>query len=606
MSMRGTLAGLLLCLAATAHADPLSQVVERYLAWRGGTAFEQLQSVHERGSLTASDLNGSQELWLREGGTALRLEVDLGVVRQTQVVSSGHSWELTPAGQVQTLALSDADSLRRAALLQFADALRGRGGATAQLLPGESREGRTFDVVRVSFGDADTYDAFIDPLTGELAGFRIREDRRGRFEAFSDWRLVEGVRMPFLQTTRAEVAGDDQVFAVHTLEVNASVPEALVARPLPVRRTSFAAGASGTGWIPFEFQDGSHIFFDARVNGRRTRVLLDSGATVSAIDSAYARTLGLDPQGRFSAAGTGGITTAGFAAGLTVRVGNLTVHNLKALSLDLAPVATRMAHPLPFVLGDEVFNELAVDIDFTRQRLAFRDARALAPPQGATEVPLRRIFGNRSVPVAIEGAPAVEFEFDLGNGSLPQVYPALYGPRALLQGRRTSQLLGGAVGGFEPWTVATLRTLTFAGVQFHDVPAQFAPDTLSGANSNRVVGNIGNSILARFHLIIDYSHDRLYALPEPGARSAPFSRDRLGIATTRKGATLLVDFVSPASPAQAAGFRVGDAVTRINGRSVAAWSPPALRELRLRPAGTALDFTLKDGTTRHLKLTDFF
>ena len=136
-----------------------------------------------------------------------------------------------------------------------------------------------------------------------------------------------------------------------------------------------------------------------------------------------------------------------------------------------------------------------------------------------------------------------------------------------LEGRRTSQLLGGAVGGFQPWTVATLRTVSFAGVEFLQVPADFAPDTLSGANSNRVVGNIGNSILARFHLIIDYSHDRLYAIPYPDTATAAFAKDRLGLASTRVGPQLRVDFVAPGSPAQAAGFTVGEKITRINGRA---------------------------------------
>ena len=284
--------GVWLLAASSAHADALSDVVDRYVSWRGGAAFERLESFHARGALTASGLHGTQEIWARRDGS-VRLEADLGVIRQTQVVTAGHSWELTPAGQLQTLSQSDEAALQRDAALQFPDALRGRGGAHIELRAPESREGRTWQVVRVSFGDADTYEAFIDPVAGTLAGFRILEDRQRRFEKLSDWRVIAGVRMPLLQTITAETPDANQVFALNSLELNVPLAPAALQRPAPVRRTSFAGGAVSTGWIPFEFYGADHIFFDALVNDHRTRVLLDSGATVSAIDSAFAPTVGV-------------------------------------------------------------------------------------------------------------------------------------------------------------------------------------------------------------------------------------------------------------------------------------------------------------------------
>jgi hypothetical protein len=61
---------------------------------------------------------------------------------------------------------------------------------------------------------------------------------------------------------------------------------------------------------------------------------------------------------------------------------------------------------------------------------------------------LRRVFGNRSVPVSVEGAAPVEFEFDLGNGSPLEIYPAYH---------QTHWLLGGGIGGFRAETVVSLH-----------------------------------------------------------------------------------------------------------------------------------------------------
>ena len=187
-----------------------------------------------------------------------------------------------------------------------------------------------------------------------------------------------------------------------------------------------------------------------------------------------------------------------------------------------------------------------------------------------------------------------------------QIYPAYYQKHPLLEGRRTSQVMFGGVGGFHPWTVASLSRITFAGVDFLQVPADFAPDTLSGANSNVVVGNIGLPILARFRLIIDYSHDRLYAAPYANAASTPFAKDRVGMTVIKENTDLVVEFVSPGSPAEAAGFKIGDRIAMIDRKPAAAWTEFSLDTLRFASVGTVLSITLEEGNVRKIKSADFF
>ena len=137
------------------------------------------------------------------------------------------------------MAQSDVKSLRRDGALQFPDVLRGLAGARAVLIGPEIRDGRSWAVVRVTFDDADTYDAFIDPQSGALGGYRILEDRQTRFEGLDDWRMVDGVRMPFLQTTKTETPGGDQTVKVEDMELNGAIETTQLARPSPVRKTSF-------------------------------------------------------------------------------------------------------------------------------------------------------------------------------------------------------------------------------------------------------------------------------------------------------------------------------------------------------------------------------
>ena len=469
LGVAGSLAGIA---ATPARADQASDLVDRYVAWRGGAVFERLSSVHEKGRVETSGLEGALDFWMERGGRQ-RSDADLGVLKNTTVIAGGASWDTTASGQIETSAEADVRYAQRDAALQFADALRGRDGAADRYLGAESRDGRSWDVIRISFGDEDTYDAFIDPATGELDGFRILENRKGRFEQLADWRVVDGVRVPFLLTTTADIKTENSTIRFSEITLNGRFEDALFARPAPVRRSSFKGGASSTGWIPFEFYDENRIFFPAKVNGHDTVVLLDSGAETSVIDKAYAAQIGLSAQGAVSAMGAGGTDTAGLINGVKIEIGDLVLDQLSIAAIDIAPIGQRMGHPLPFILGGEVFSELAVDIDFANRRLAFRDPDRVQKPAGAVEVPLKPVQGIRSVPVSVEGGPEVPFDFDLGNGAPLLVMPAYYEPHGLLKDRQTSQALGGAIGGVHPETEATIRRLTFAGADFTDVPTVF-------------------------------------------------------------------------------------------------------------------------------------
>ena len=586
-------------LGAPARADDLGSVIDRYISWRGGSAFDKLASIHLQGVLKEDGLEGRYSLWADRDGRN-RMDIDLGPLKQTHAVDRAGSWDISPSGQVETLSLADKQSDIRAAALQFSDAVRGRGGAKAVMLGTAVRDGRTWSIVRIGFGDEDSYDAFIDPTTGELDGFRITEDRQTRFEHFGDWRWLQGVRVPFLHAT-----DDDTREAVTAVELNLPLPPEQLQRPTLPRKASFRDGSASTGWIQFETFGGNRIFLPVEVNGRVAMALLDSGATVSSVDKGWARSIGLTSQGGFTGAGTGGADTFGFIHGVDVEVGNLHLDKLTIASFDFSAVAKSIGRPVPFVLGDEVFNELLVDIDFAHERIAFREPPNRAAKEAGVEVPLLRIK-DRAVPVSVEGAPAAPFEFDLGSGSPLQIFPSFETKHHLLDGRPASQTWFGGVGGYAPMDVAEVKQFTFAGEDFPGAPAVFTPDIRSGANSNLVQGNLGLPVYARLHLLIDFSHDRLWATPYSHAATTPFPKDRLGLYLSVPAKTLGVSLASPGSPAAKAGLKKGDSITTINGVPASDWTPNALRNLREGPAGALVTVVLDSGDVRRMALADFY
>ena len=373
-----------------------------------------------------------------------------------------------------------------------------------------------------------------------------------------------------------------------------------------VHKVTFESGASSTGWIDFEYQGEKNIFIPAKIDGHETKVLLVTGLPISDIDKTFAASIGLQPESMSRSSSSAEDHPASLVHGLTVQIGNLTLQNANASVVDFTALSHHIGHALPFMLGDDAFNDLVVDIDFAHHRIEFSDPAHQIKPDGAIEVPLTRIEDTPLIPVSIEGAPAAEFEMGIGNSGDILVYQSYYESHKLLDGRRLSKRLGIGSGGIVPEPVGVLKRAEFAGFTFTDMPAAFIPSSLAGTKSDIIAGDLGLPVLARFRLIIDYSHNRLYAIPNPGVLHDPFVKDRLGLWLNKRGADVVVEFVAPDSPAQTAGFKIGDKVALIDGEAAQMWSETALAGLRYRAGRTSLIFTMQNGSVRQVKFADYF
>ena len=205
-------------------AQSLRDLVGRYLDWRG-PAFAQLETIHERLQIDTAIGRQAGGLWMgRDGRT--RRETSSAAGTEIAVAAPGGSWRIGPSASPDDP--KAFERARRYALLEFGDALTGRGGATVELAGSAEVEDHTWSVVRVGFGDADRYEALLDPVTGALCCYRITEGGVARTELFGEWRLVDGVRMPFAELTKTDSETGARVSAI---ELNKALDPGLFQRP---------------------------------------------------------------------------------------------------------------------------------------------------------------------------------------------------------------------------------------------------------------------------------------------------------------------------------------------------------------------------------------
>jgi predicted aspartyl protease len=273
----------------------------------------------------------------------------------------------------------------------------------------------------------------------------------------------------------------------------------------PRQHVKQAATAPG-GAYPLRLTTGSRLLVEARVNGTPVQALLDSGAEASLLDTEFARTLGLlggkEVVGRGSGAGT---TKASLASGVTLQAFGLELTDQTVGVMSLSDVGQRLlGHPLPFILGREIFDNARLEIDIEGKTIRVLDAAT--QPRGV-RLDLRTAHGIETMPVLIEGRPAQAL-FDIGNGSRPLLGGAFADAAGWLKdGRPVTEDAGGGIGGAVQRQIITLRSVELAGKKFENVPVSI--DRAEHAHEF----NVGVSILRHYLITTDFKARAVWLEP---------------------------------------------------------------------------------------------
>ncbi|MGY2733541.1 aspartyl protease family protein [Sphingomonas sp. UYP23] len=594
-----------LALAAGTGSDPHA-LANLYLAWRGGPRLEKLTSMHARGSIKVMGLGGTIDRWSTSDGSE-REDRDLTVFKVSEGNGPAGGWSRGPGGQVDRLSPAATMALVEDAGVDFGSALREPQGVALTELGDEVRAGRAWKVLRVSYASGSTYDMLIDGATGELEGERITRDGRSKLIEFSDWRMVEGVRVAFRESASGALPGETRQVAYLSVELNVRPGAALLSRPAPREIAVFDAGHRSTGPLHIDIFDGRRIFVDVKVGGRKVAAMIDSGAASSVVDTAFASATGVRSSGGGSVIGAGGTAAVAMGSSEDVRLGSLTLKALPLAVMDLSGISSQLGRSLNLVIGRDLFDQLIVTIDAQARTITLSEPASFKPKRGATAVEVTAEGPLRIVQATIEGGKPAKLHFDLGNGTPLVLYPAYWQRAALADGRRSSRTLVGGVGGSVAAETVATRSLVFGGVRFSDVPTILMPATGGAGDNTRVDGNLGFPVLSRFRISIDYTHDRMWLTPTKRGATVEFDRDRSGLGFLAGPNGLTVKLVAPKSAASAAGVHAGDVIVSIDGRRVGAdYVASGLSRWRTAPAGRHVTLTLSDGSIRRLTLADLY
>ncbi len=322
-------------------------------------------------------------------------------------------------------------------------------------------------------------------------------------------------------------------------------------------------------------------------------MVLDSGASVNAIDTGVAKRLGLEVASRGQGRGAGGLVEAGQIRSVTVRLPGVTLEGAPIAAMPLDPFERRTGRAIEAIIGYPLLSRCVVKIDYAARMLELVPAASFEYAGTGAVLPLT--FHNRhpyiTARVTLPGRRPIGgwFVIDLGSAQALILSPGFIRDERLQNAfPKTIEARSRGVGGQIPSRMARVERLEIGGMRFDRTVTMLPIPGDTWISAPGMLGNIGGEILRRFTVIFDYSRKRMILEPNPAFGDA-FEADMSGLAT-RMGpdgsGALKVEWIQSDSPAAAAGVRPNDLIERIDGRPALEIGVPGLRELSRRAGET--------------------
>jgi Aspartyl protease/PDZ domain len=606
------LTALVLTLAAAgsttgsaAGPDPQA-ILARVKRATGGAAWDRITSIHSAVALETGGLKGTAE-GLEDVLTGRSVShYQLGPMTGAGGFDGKTVWSQDASKQVR---IEEGGEAREAAANDAYRSALGyfypeRWPARLEYGGEKAEDGRTFLVVRATPKGGRPFDIWIDAATHLIDHTVEKASIETRTVFYSDYREVQGVRLPFSQRSTNGEEKYDQRISVQSIELNVALADARFAPPAPPPPDFAIAGGSSTT-IPFELLN-NHIYVQVRINGKGPfRVLCDTGGA-NIVTPEVAKELGLATEGALQGRGVGEKSEdVALAKVDTLQVGDATLENQVFAVFPLASFSKVEGVASGGLVGYEIFKRFVVSVDYEGSRLTLSLPEAFHYEGEGTVVPFKF---NEHIPQVEGEIDGIAGKFDIDTGSRASL--DLLGPFVEKHGLKAKYapklegVTGWGVGGPARAAVGRARVLKLGDVT---VPAPVTELTLQqkGAfTDSYVAGNVGAGVLKRFNIVFDYGRQRM--IFEKNANYAkPDAFDRAGMWMNEAQGGFEVMDVFAESPAAEAGIEVGDTIVAVDGRPVASLTLPGLRQrFRTDAPGTKVTLEVRaGGAEREVVLT---
>ena len=294
--------------------------------------------------------------------------------------------------------------------------------------------------------------------------------------------------------------------------------------------------------------------------------ILDTGSGGISLDSTTAETYQIPhiPSGRYIY-GIAGVRKVDYAKNQTLSFPGLTVDSLDFYINNYEVLTSVYGIKIDGIIGFSFLTRYVVKVNFDSLKVSIFEPGFIRYPNKGTL--LRPNFkGLPVIPLLIRDSKKINshFYFDTGAGLCFLISKQLKDDSSLLlKKRKPMPIEVQGLGGKKRMQLTIMKEVNIGSYKFRQVPTYILDDEFNILAYPRLGGLIGNDILRRFNLIINYPQKEIHLCPNSHFRD-PFDYSYTGMTMYDVNGAVVVDDIIEGSPADKSGLQNGDVIMAIN------------------------------------------
>ena len=320
--------------------------------------------------------------------------------------------------------------------------------------------------------------------------------------------------------------------------------------------------------FPFRQFSGGVILVRATLNDEKDSLnfILDTGSGGISLDSQTVSQLKLPNQlSDKTIRGIAGIRKVNFSYNNTLKLPGLTVDSLNFHINDYDILASVYGEHIDGIIGYSFFNRYIVKINYDSMQIQVYSKGSMKYPKGGYLLkPLLVNLLIQSARITDEGDRMARFYFDTGAGLCLLLSTDFVEDSSLFSPKRkrvSTQVEG--LGGKKQMELTTVKSFRLGPYRFKRVPAYIFDDEFNVTSYPYLGGLIGNDLLRRFNVILNYEKRDIYITPNTHYRDL-FDYSYTGLNFYVVNNEVVITDVMKGSPAEKAGFLPDDVIMAVN------------------------------------------
>lgn len=348
--------------------------------------------------------------------------------------------------------------------------------------------------------------------------------------------------------------------------------EGTMVRPVRAQGRVIIPAARLLTSFPFTVLNGGIVIAKVQLDSfpDSLNFVFDTGCGGVSLDSTTAEYYKLRPRtSALFVRGIAGELPQRLLYGRRLSVGGVMMDSLTMQVSDYDLLSSVYGIKIDGIIGYTFFSRYVVRIDYDSSKMYVYTRGPVRYPHGGYLVH-PRLFGLPILEGHLADARYISsrFYFDTGAGLCLLFSSDFTSDSAVFRPKRKKPFptQGAGLGGKADMQLTVLKTFSLGPFHFRQVPTYIFNDSFDVTNYPQLGGLIGNDLLRRFNLIVNYPRSEIYLLPNSGFYQ-PFDYSYTGVSIGLIDDKVMVTGVMPGSPAEKAGLKEGDVILMINGNA---------------------------------------